>query len=380
MYFTNFKTNKLFIDSQKYLKKTNLVIKVLFVCFAFLKTTTLSFAIQKDQQKGGHFSSQPAQKTSEAMAKELVDRLKQLALDFDIDVSHQMQKSGQPAHIYKKQKPVDNGALKEKLIKQIESQAPLEFYLLAFPFKSSNRNLTDESHLPDLADYKCLEHLNQAIESLKQIYPKINLSIILDGDLFADLFEIPAQSVKIYEQTLREIATDLTNLNFISLETILKGQNTTTKNIKQLVLQGIQKKPKQKSPQINGKKKDMMQRIQLEIDHKDHSFFYLSQNEKEKQLKAIANILTARNRHLLDAVKKYVPESSFLLSAHYQKTMHPKIGIQLHPKAKILPWFAVLVRNQDGQDNIIPKSDIDHASLKKRTIVKHNHNLSYYTY
>ena len=100
--------------------------------------------------------------------------------------------------------PTGTKQLLESIEDLINTGEEIHFLCLAFPFKSSNKEFFVNGSLPDMAEYHSLEYLQNVIKELKDVYPKVSLTIMTDGLLFNDLFGIPDKDVIAFESHLKK--------------------------------------------------------------------------------------------------------------------------------------------------------------------------------
>ncbi len=91
---------------------------------------------------------------------------------------------------------------------------PVQLTLLAFPFKVPNTAKVGRRRLPDSAELMAIRHLATLRDAIRSVYaPGLELHILHDGSLIADVFGIDLQEVRDYELyfadlALKEQATD----------------------------------------------------------------------------------------------------------------------------------------------------------------------------
>jgi Pyoverdine/dityrosine biosynthesis protein len=78
--------------------------------------------------------------------------------------------------------------------------SPVQFTLLAFPFKVPNPAKVGQRRLPDAAELAAIEHLAVLRASIQSVYPPgLEFHVLHDGSLIADVFGIDVQEVRQYE-------------------------------------------------------------------------------------------------------------------------------------------------------------------------------------
>ncbi|EJD47445.1 hypothetical protein AURDEDRAFT_39961, partial [Auricularia subglabra TFB-10046 SS5] len=108
----------------------------------------------------------------------------------------------------------------------IEQGKPIPFALPAFPCKSPNTVDKVLGVLPDKAEEVSLLFLQGLCNNIKQVYsPGAELTIVSDGIVYNDLFEVADTTVWTYGERLRKMATELgcTSIRFARLSAMLDG-------------------------------------------------------------------------------------------------------------------------------------------------------------
>ena len=106
----------------------------------------------------------------------------------------------------------------QQLLFWILRDEKIRFVLPAFPCKSGNPKKV-LSPLPDMAEKLCLQRLDDFAKAVAQIYPKgCDMMIISDGRVFSDLVDVSDELVNEYRTKLMEMARDLKNVSFYSLD------------------------------------------------------------------------------------------------------------------------------------------------------------------
>ncbi|HBN22798.1 MAG TPA: hypothetical protein DD412_06130 [Holosporales bacterium] len=291
-----------------------------------------------------------------SQAQLLYDAITPYILTFDID-AHASGDFGQTDLSFTAQTQ-----LLEKLARLIQAKEEIHFLCLAFPFKSSNKELLVEGSLPDMADYHSLEYLENFIIALKEIYPKISLTIMTDGLLFNDLFEIPDKDVIGFEAHLKKIMKDFPNLKLLTFSQVLQEKAISLKSFKEAGTAYKLPKPVP-APRLELLKK----RIKHEINHKDHSFSKQSSKQQDILLTRLAIKLIKRDEYLKGFVQRFQEKKTLRLSIHYQSDLSKKIGLKITPTSVIFPWNGVFVIPQNGQGQIMPQGQVDKKRYQKET-------------
>jgi pyoverdine/dityrosine biosynthesis protein len=93
---------------------------------------------------------------------------------------------------------------------------PIQLTVLAFPFKTPNSAKVGARRLPDFAEFAAIRHLCALRDAIQKVYPPgLELHILHDGLLFAEVIGIKAQEVHQYETYFAELIKMAGASNFI---------------------------------------------------------------------------------------------------------------------------------------------------------------------
>jgi hypothetical protein len=94
--------------------------------------------------------------------------------------------------------------------------SPIELTVLAFPFKVPNPAKVGTRRLPDFAELSAIRHLCALRDTIRIAYPPgMELHILHDGSLIADVFGIDPQEVRRYEKYFAELVAKAQASDFI---------------------------------------------------------------------------------------------------------------------------------------------------------------------
>ncbi len=319
----------------------------------------------------------PAHTESEsfAQAKAIFEILKPNILDFDIDA------------ILDNQQPVEILSISEnskyKLIKKLENIINqglfIDFLCPAFPFKSGNHDQNTISSNVDMTEYHSLKHLNQMIEAIKTIYPKVHFTIVTDGLLFADLFHIPDEIVLAYERDLKRLTKLLPHITIKPIFQLLSHANQSLQTIREEI--GCIEKTQLIPPPKNKKRFEILKaRILQEINHSNHPYFHMQAFDRVIYLEKIAQAVIARDEFVKQFMKQFETANTIRLSTHYQKDISEKIGIRFSNDSYVTPWNGVFVRKADGTVSILRKREIDTHRFKLEHELHNNVECAFYNW
>ena len=301
------------------------------------------------EAKKNHLQRSQISLNATQTASQIYEVLKPSILDFDID-SCSVGLECRRFEISEK----NAQSLILKIAAVVQDNQSLEFNLLAFPFKSGNKDRNVIGALADMAEYKSLEYLNSLISKIKKIYPNSSLVIYTDGLLFNDLFEISDQTVLDYEESLQKLSTDFPEIKIITFSTLVNKRGLKIQEIRdEIDSKAFHRKP---SPD---KLTLMKKRILNEINHSNHSYSRLSPQEQERLLDRVSILVSNRAKMASDFIKQFQNKNSFHLSQHYQKDLSHKIGLKLSNSFFVTPANGVLFQEKDGTPSIKFKHQID---------------------
>lgn len=248
----------------------------------------------------------------------------------------------------------------EKILAIVQSNQPLTFKLVGFPYKSLNKDLKVFNNLPDMAERKAFEQLNALCAQIKEIYaPGAHLIIISDGHIFCDVFQISDAEVDAYEEGLNELMVDLPHLSLVTVKDLME---------KPMTYDQFRQTLDKLSPSQDHFVKTLL------ADENAHHGFDVMKKRLHLDLNCPSGISLLRISsldHIAQTVmgrssrfSTYISQqkslaSSLNLSVHFQKNVSKKMGIHLVGSSVITPWHGVLVADKDGQFAVKHRQDIN---------------------
>lgn len=246
----------------------------------------------------------------------------------------------------------------------VTNNRPIRMLLVGFPFKSSNHEKKTLGPLPDMAERKSLEYLQEILNEIKKVYsPGTTLLIYCDGIPFAEFFGIPAKDVIAYEEALQLLIADLPDISVYTSKDILKTYGLKSTFQITEFLDHYEPSDKQFKAELKSIPSTALKRFALELDHPQGRLV-----EQKNTLEDIAIRLLAREMRLRTYIAKAFPSTDFFrLTVHLSIDVSKKFGIRLSPNSDITPYHGVLVQGLNGTWSIHFKKDVD----------IHNHILKY---
>jgi pyoverdine/dityrosine biosynthesis protein Dit1 len=278
-------------------------------------------------------------KTREQQAADISRIILKYALTKDIDAENVQVKPSA-------QNQTGLPELQKKILHFVKHKKPLVFTLIGFPFKSGNMEKNVISSRPDYAERLALENLQNFMREISQIYsPGAKLIIYTDGLAFHDLLGISLENVINYEDSLKQLATDLPLISIVTCRDLFPNQ--TPQEI-QNHIKRLAGSPKPLTPE----EKDILsQRLLKELDYHQGKNIL-----KEKPLPLLAEEMHKRSQQISHLYKSKFPES-IRLSVHYQKDLGQKIGVALVP-GSLTPWHGVIVSSKGGSFVMKQKQEV----------------------
>ncbi len=233
---------------------------------------------------------------------------------------------------------------------------PVNMLLVGFPFKSSNQEKKVIGALPDMAERKSLEYLQNILNEIKAVYkPGASILIFCDGIFFAEFFGITPDTVTQYEQALKALAADLPDISIFTAQDMLKANQLSSSDQLIQLIDTFEPSDAQFKAQLNSIPQTALKRFALELDHPQGRLLL-----KKHSLEDIVVRLLAREMRLRSYVAKEFPSPQFFrLTVHLSPDVSKKFGLRLSPTSEITPYHGVLVEEADGSWEIRFKKDID---------------------
>lgn len=232
---------------------------------------------------------------------------------------------------------------------------PVQFVLVGFPFKSGNSEKKVIGFLPDMAERKSLEYLQQITDAVKAVYaPGANVLIYCDGVPFADTLGIPVANVMAYEQALKTMVKDLPNITIFSSEDMVKKHGLSS--IDEIIpfFDGYNPSDEQMRSELKQLPAVLLKRIEGELDYARGQ-----EHVRKIGLHEIVTQIISREERL----RTYIGETFQLphyirLTVHLATDVSKKFGLRLSPDSDVTPYHGVMV--EDGEQWMIKfKKDID---------------------
>jgi L-tyrosine isonitrile synthase len=244
----------------------------------------------------------------------------------------------------------------ENLAYFVRKNRPINMLLVGFPFKSCNQEKKVLGKLPDMAERKSLEYLQQICNEIKQVYaPGAKILIFCDGIPFAEFFGIDLADVVAYEKALEQLRIDLPDITLYTSAHMLKDHRLATKSQMIELIDTYEPSDATFTAGLESIPETALKRFALDLDHQEGRLLV-----KKHTLEAIVIRTLAREMRLRTYITKVFPSPDFFrLTVHVSPDISKKFGIRLSPTSDITPYHGVVVEEDDSSWSIRFKKDVD---------------------
>ncbi|MCA9777717.1 MAG: isocyanide synthase family protein [Candidatus Eremiobacteraeota bacterium] len=251
-----------------------------------------------------------------------------------------------------------------KIMAKIEQGLPVTFVLPAFPGKSPNLGKVLGT-LPDMAERRALQFLQQLAERIGRIYePGAHIILASDGRVFSDVVGMRDEDVSAYRDELRAMISEmgLDRISTFNLEELyteasfdeMRSQMMDTFGPSIEAMRASVKRAA-KDPAATDDDREL-HRLYCGITRflvEDASFpgQTLSRNAIQKEARVRAYNVIQRSQAWSGVVEQYFPEA-VRLSIHPHGCGSKKLGIHFIATANgdnwMTPWHAVALETEEG--------------------------------
>lgn len=255
---------------------------------------------------------------------------------------------------------IGRSVLTEKISSYVNNNIPIDFVMLGYPMKSPNFRDKVIGQLPDMAEQVSVTNFSDFGSKIQSIYaPGININIVSDGQIFADVMRVDDRIVAMYEEVIRDMMKDtpITFYNakdFYSKKICLRGvRNKILNNF------GISSEELSQriliDPDVKFLYQGMIRFMETDLAIRDYS----SNNQLHKEAKKVARDMMFRNEAYSQLVRSEFSDS-IRLSMHPSINNGSKFSFQLipSPKAWTSPWHCALAM-VNGQYETIHRKDAE---------------------
>lgn len=263
-----------------------------------------------------------------------------------------------PPTVIDKYQEIGKQKLFNRLLEFVDKGQPIKFSMLGYPFKSGNRRDKVLGELPDLGETKSLDNFGYLGDRIKQVYePGAVFSIISDGYIFNDVFQVPDLEVFKYNEMVKDLSKCYP-IKIYDAGDFYKSVGSMYEIREKVVSQfGITSEVLEKriltDLNVNTLYRGMIIFMTEEFATKD----FPSRSQREKFAKIKAREAMFRNEAYSALVQSEFKDH-IRLSMHNSTNDGTKYSIQLiQGKYKYSPWHSCLVVRQDGTLETIHRSE-----------------------
>ncbi|KAL6049557.1 Pyoverdine biosynthesis [Balamuthia mandrillaris] len=235
----------------------------------------------------------------------------------------------------------------------LEKNAPIEFVMPAFPFKSPSKKKV-LGILPDFGEYYALFVLNALCDTIKSVYePGAFLTIVSDGFIYHDLVGVSLEDFRAYSKEIRSMGSEFHNLRFSCLKDLLSEAEFASWTADQQAFLDQQNEGFDLDAELETND-NLLQvyrgylifmRYDLEPQFEQSS---LSNSQKKKRIRDIARQLICRGNVFSELVRRRYPDH-VRLSIHCHDNRGPKYAISIAPSKFRTPWHNCTLLTKEGK-------------------------------
>ncbi len=249
---------------------------------------------------------------------------------------------------------VGRALLVDKVNSFVTANKPVEFYMLGFPFKSSNTRDKVLGVEPDFAEQATLENFAAFNSDIKKVYsPGVNITMARDGQVFNDLLGIDDKTVERYGEISKSLQ-GLAPVEWLNLDDFYRGVDRREKLIKDF---GITPEQLEKeilfNDDVNFLYRGMSIFMREELAYKEFS----SGNQRQKAAKILAREMMLRNEAYSNLIRHEIGDK-IRLSMHPSINNGAKYSFQLiKGDTPYSAWHSALVVDSKGNYSTMHKKD-----------------------
>lgn len=256
---------------------------------------------------------------------------------------------------------IGKGLLQQKIQTFVDADAPIDFVLLGFPFKSTNDRDKVLGDIPDMAEDVTLQNFADFNSVIKTVYPKgVNVNIVSDGFVFNDLLGVTDKTVYDYAAISKDMGKNAPVL-WHNLNSFYHGDLSS--NRQKVVAQfGITAEKLEHdilfNPDVNYLYRGMIHFMEEELAYKS----FPSRNQLQKAAKKLAREMMFRNEAYSNLVRQEF-KSMIRLSMHPSVNNGAKYSFQLihGANARHSAWHSALLLEKDNSFATIHRKDAEAA-------------------
>lgn len=259
---------------------------------------------------------------------------------------------------------IGKSRLSERILKMVDTQQPVKFSMLGYPFKSGNTRDKVLGPLPDLAEEKSFDNFAHLGRTIKQVYNQgISMSIISDGYIFSDVFGVADETVERYNEAVRHMSqaapvTMYDGMDFYNgksiyemREDVIRQFGITQADLEKRILTDLN---------VNELYRGM---IRFMIEEQALKPFP-NNTQRQKAAKVLAREAMIRNE-AYSALIQHEFEDHIRLSMHNSTNDGTKFSIKLlQGNSHYSPWHSALVVKNDESFETMHRKDAEAAGYE----------------
>ncbi len=254
--------------------------------------------------------------------------------------------------------PIGRETFKEQLKPFVSRNAPIEFVMLGYPFKSKNHIHKTLGDLPDRAEWESFKNFERFANAVKAVYPPgINLSMVSDGFAFNHLIDISDQMVDEYVAISADYAK-CAPIRFFTMKDFYSGDMSSQREklVAQWGISEVELKARiLTDPNVTELYRGMILFWKEEWAWKP----YPSENQRHVAAKKLAKQMMLWNEAYSALIRNEFP-NHIRLSMH-KSTNVRKYSFQLIPgkRSPYSPWHCAVLERKDGSLETVHKKDAE---------------------
>lgn len=256
----------------------------------------------------------------------------------------------------------------ERITPFINNNQPIKFVMLGYPMKSINVRDKVLGKLPDLAEEVSLRNFERFNNRIKDVYrPGVDIALVSDGYIFADLMDTPDSVVREYEERNMEMSKAAPIRWYDATD--FYDKNTPVETVRSKVMEqfGISDTELDNrilfDADVNTLYRGMIKFMTGDLAILD----FVSNSQLHKKAKIVARQMMFRNEAYSRLIQKEFAD-------HIRLSMHPSINngvkysFQLIPGTKervwTSPWHCALLIDEKGMYVTIHRKDAEAAGYE----------------
>lgn len=240
--------------------------------------------------------------------------------------------------------------LLQKINHFVTRNAPLPFFLPAFPFKCPARGCV-VADMPDMAERAGLESLNALTCKIKEFYPPgAKILIVMHGQLFADIFNVSDETVQRYGNAVKTLACDLEGLAVLHLNEYLEVETAAEARILVQQLAPVPIDQAKKSAYEDFKSfRTLRQQVAPCMPGAPHLQKTRTALDLMARRMQMRTIVQDRSAHMIS------------LFSQTDNGTSDKLALMLCDGSMAISWYSVMVVDPDGTRRITPAQEVDRS-------------------